>query len=64
VEAKPGPPPLDLVQEDYAIVPDLVAEACDHLGISLVRDAFATAANHRSPAYWTRENDAFTQSWD
>jgi len=28
------------------------------------RDAFATPANHRFPAYWTREDDAFAQLWD
>jgi len=46
------------------VVPDLVAEACGRLGISPVRDAFATSANHRFPAYWTREDDAFAQPWD
>jgi len=30
----------------------LVAEACGRLGISQGRDAFATATNHRFPAYW------------
>jgi len=28
------------------------------------RDAFASSANHRFPAYWTREEDAFAQPWD
>jgi len=46
------------------VVPELVAEACDRLGISPVRDAFAMPANHRFPAYWTMEDDAFAQSWD
>jgi len=64
VEANPGPPPTDLAEEDYAVVPELVAEACGRLGFSPVRDAFATPANHRFPAYWTRGDDAFTQSWD
>jgi len=27
VEANPGPPPTDWGEEDYAVVPDLVAEA-------------------------------------
>jgi len=46
------------------VVPDLVVEACGRLGISAVRDAFASPANHRFPAYWTREDDAFAQLWD
>jgi len=50
--------------EDYAVVPELVAEACGCLGISPIRDAFVTPANHRFPAYWTREDDAFAQPWD
>jgi len=58
-----GPPPTDWVEEDYAMVPDLVAEACGYLGISPVRDAFATPAYHRFSAYWTREDEAFAQSW-
>jgi len=61
VEANPGPPPPDWGVEDYAVVPDLVAEACGRLGISPVRDAFDTPANHRFPAYRTREDDAFAQ---
>jgi len=64
VEADPGPPPADWGEEDYAVVPDLVTEACGRLGISPVRDAFATPANHRFPAYWTREVYAFAQPWD
>jgi len=46
------------------VVPNLVAEACGRLCISPVRDAFATPANHRFPAFWTRRNDAFAQWWD
>jgi len=64
VEANPGPPPTDWGEEDYAVVPELVAEACGRLGISPVRDAFATPASHRFPAYWTREDDVFAQPWD
>jgi len=64
VEAEPGPPPTDWRKEDYAVVPGLVAESCGRLGISPVRDAFATPANHRFPAYWTMEDDAFAQPWD
>jgi len=64
LEANPGAPPTDWGEEDYAVVSDLVTEACARLGISPVRDAFATPANHRFPAYWTREDDAFAQPWD
>jgi len=64
VEANPGPAPTDWEEEDYAVVPGLVAEACGRLGISPVRDAFSTPENHRFPAYWTREDDAFAQPWD
>jgi len=56
---QPGPPPTDWGEEDYAVVPELVAEACGRLGISPIRDAFATPANPRFPVYWTREDDAF-----
>jgi len=64
VEANPGPPPTDWGEEDDALVPKLVADSCGRLGISLVRDAFATPANHNFPAYWTRKDDAFAQPWD
>jgi len=64
VKANPGPPPTNWEEEDYAVVPDLVAEACGRLGLSPIRDAFATPANHRFPSYWTREDDAFAQPWD
>jgi len=64
VEAKPGPPPTSWVEEDYALVSDLVEEAFGRLGISPVRDAFATPANHRFAACWTKEDDAFAQPWD
>jgi len=64
VEPNPGPPTTDWGEEDNSVVPDLVAEACGRLGISPVRDAFATPANHRFPAYLTREDDAFAQPWD
>jgi len=46
------------------VVPEVVAEACGRLGIFPVRHAFATPANHRFPAYWTREDDALALSWD
>jgi len=46
------------------VVLDLVAEAYGRLGISPVRDAFATPANQRFAAYWTREDDAFAEPWD
>jgi len=46
------------------VVPELAVEACGHLGISPVRDAFATPTNHRFRAFWTREDDAFSQLWD
>jgi len=48
-------------EEDYAVVPDLVAEACGRLGNSPVRDAFAKPSNHRFLAYWTRKDNAFAQ---
>jgi len=64
VGANPGPPPTDWGEEDYAVVPDLMAEACGRLGFFPVRDAFATPANHRFPAYCTREDDSFAQPWD
>jgi len=51
VEANPGPPPPDRGEEDYAVLPDLVREACSRLGIAPVRDAFATATNRRLPAF-------------
>jgi len=47
VEANPGPPLTGWGEEDYAVVPDLMAEACGRLGICPLRDAFATPANHR-----------------
>jgi len=46
------------------VVPELLGEACGCLEISPASDAFATPANHRFPAYWTREDDAFAQQWD
>jgi len=64
LEGNPGPPATYWGEGDNAVVPELVSEACGRLGISPVRDAFATPANHRFPAYWTREDDAFAQSWD
>jgi len=64
VEANPGTPPTDWGEEDYAFVQELLAEACGRLGISPVRDAFGTPANHRFSAYWTREDGTFAQSWD
>jgi len=47
VEANRGPPPPDWGEEDYAVLPDLVQEACSRLGIALTRDAFATPTNRR-----------------
>jgi len=64
VEPNPGTPPADWGEEDYAVVPELVAGACGRLGISSVRDAFATPATQCSPAFWTREDDAVAQPWD
>jgi len=43
---------------------DLMAEACGHLGIAPVRDAFATPTNRRFSAFWTKEEDAFAQGCD
>jgi len=62
VEANPGPPPPDWGEEDYAVLPDLVQEACSRLGIAPVRDAFATPTNRRFPAFWSKAEKAFTQS--
>jgi len=45
----PGPPPPDWGEEDYAVLPDLVQEACSGLGFASVRDAFATPNNRRFP---------------
>jgi len=61
LEANPGPPPTDWGDEEYAVVPDLVVEACGRLENPPVRNAFATPANHCLTAYWTREDDAFAQ---
>jgi len=49
------------------VVPELVAEAggmWPPVHFRVVRDAFATPANQRFPAYWTKEDDAFAQPWD
>jgi len=51
VEAIPGPPPPDWGEEDYAVLPDLVQEACSRLSIAPVRDAFATTTYRRFPAF-------------
>jgi len=64
MEASPGPPPTDWGEEDCAVLPDLVLEACGRLGIGPVRDAFATPTNRRFSAFWTKEEDAFAQAWD
>jgi len=64
VEANPGPPPPDWGEEDYAVLPDLVQEACSRLGIPPVRDAFATPINRRFPTFWTKAEDAFAQAWE
>jgi len=63
VEANPGPPPPDWGEEDYAVLPDLVQDACSRLGIAPVRDAFAKPTNRRFPAFWTKADDAFAQAW-
>jgi len=57
VEANPGPPPPDWGEEDYAVLPDLVQEACYRLGIAPVRDAFATPTNCRFAAFWSKPED-------
>jgi len=64
VEANPGPTPPDWGEDDYAVLPDLVREACSRLGIAPVRDAFDTATNRRLPAFWSKAEDAFAQAWD
>jgi len=64
VEANPGPPPTDWGEGDYAVLPDLVQEACSRLAIAPVRDAFVTPTNCRSLAFWSRAEDAFAQPWD
>jgi len=63
VEANPGPPPPDWGEENYAVLHELVQEACSRLGIAPVRDAFATPTNRRFPAFWTKAEEAFTQAW-
>jgi len=62
VEADPGPPTPDWGEEDYAVQPDLVQEACSCLGIAPVKDAFATPTNSRFPAFWSKAEDAFAQA--
>jgi len=61
---QPGPATPGLGEEDYAVLPDLVQEACARLGIAPVRDAFATPTNRCFPALWTKAEDAFAQKWD
>jgi len=63
VEANPGPPTPDWGGEDYAVLPDLVQEACSRLGIAPVREAFTTPTNRRFPAFLTKADDAFAQAW-
>jgi len=64
VEPSPGPPPTDWGEENYAVAPDLVAEARGRLVIAPVRNAFAAPINRRFSAFWTKEEDAFAQAWD
>jgi len=64
VEANPGPPLPDWGEEDYAILPDPLQEACSRLGSAPVRDAFATPTNRPFPAFWSKAEDAFSQAWD
>jgi len=64
VEANPGPPPPDWGEETYAVLPDLVLEACSRLCIGPTRDAFATPTNRRFPAFRSKAEDAFAQPWD
>jgi len=52
-----------LGEEDNAVLPDLVREACGSLVVALVRGAFATPTNHRFPAFWTKADDAFARAW-
>jgi len=52
----------DWVEEDYAVLPDLVQEACSRLGIAPVKDAFATPINRRFTAFWSKSEDAFAQA--
>jgi len=53
VEANPGPPLPDWGVEDYAVLPDLVQEACSRLCVFPVRDAFVTHTNFRFLSFWT-----------
>jgi len=62
VEANPGTPLPDWGEEYYAVLHDLVQEACSRLGIAPVRDAFATPNSRRLPAFWTKSDDAFAQA--
>jgi len=64
VEAHPAPPSPDWGEEYYAVLPDLVLEACAHLGFVPVRDVFATQTNRRFVAFCTKAEDAFVQAWD
>jgi len=64
VDFNSGPPPPDWGEEDYAVLPNLVQEACSRLGIDPVRDAFATPTNRRFPAFWSKAEDAFAHAWD
>jgi len=61
---QPGPATPGLGEEDYAVLPDMVQEACFRLCIAPTRDAFATPTNRRFPAFWSKAEDAFAQSWD
>jgi len=62
VEANPAPPTPDWGEEDYAVLPDLLQEACSRLGIAPVKDAFATPTNRRFTAFWSKSEDAFAQA--
>jgi len=61
LQAGPGRRPRP--QENYAVLHDLVQEACSRLGIAPVRDAFAPPTNSRFPAPWSKAEDAFARAW-
>jgi len=62
--AQPGPTARGLGRGGLRGSPGLGDRGLWPLGHSPVRDAFATPANHRFQAYWTRADDAFAQPWD
>jgi len=64
VKENPGPPPPGWGEEDYAVLSDLLLEACARLGIVPLSNDFATPTNRCFPAFWTKAEDAFAQAWD